>query len=122
MKTLGNIAWNFNDLSMRFVKDLQEIQLRGLVASQFMQDTVKLRMIKGQRRRLILQMVVEDNCDRENLNSNTEVAELLRCFPIIFEEPQGLPLTRSYDHVIVLQERAQPINVRPYCYAYFQKD
>lgn len=39
----------------------------------------------------------------------------------IFQEPKQLPPTREVDHHILLKEGTEPINVRPYRYAYFQK-
>lgn len=35
--------------------------------------------------------------------------------------PRGC-LLRDHDHAIVLKERVQQVNVKTYCYAYFQKD
>lgn len=77
LKTLGMISWNFNDLSMQFFHDEQEVLLRGLVASQFLQDSAKLRLIKGEKGGLIMQLLVEDGSDGKNLNYNLNVADLL---------------------------------------------
>lgn len=40
----------------------------------------------------------------------------------MFQEPQGLPPVREYDHTIPLIPGAQPVNVRPYRYTPLQKD
>lgn len=50
------------------------------------------------------------------------MTELLDRFSQVFEEPKGLPPQLSYDHAIILKEGAQPVSVRTYRYAYFQKD
>lgn len=55
-------------------------------------------------------------------SATLEVESLLSRFSLIFEEPKGLPPQRSHDHVILLKEGAQPVSVRPYRYAYFEKD
>lgn len=45
------------------------------------------------------------------------VQALLHEFEGLFQEPSGLPPSRSYDHQIPLIPGAQPVNVRPYRYA-----
>ena len=47
---------------------------------------------------------------------------LLHQFGPIFDEPQGLPPTRPYDHHIHLLPGTAPVTVRPYCYPQLQKD
>jgi hypothetical protein len=39
----------------------------------------------------------------------------------VFQEPKGIPPSRSYYHFIVLKEGTSPISVRPYKYPYYQK-
>lgn len=48
--------------------------------------------------------------------------ELLNKFKEVFEEPKGLPPVRSKEHRINLKPGQEPINVRPYRYAYHQKN
>lgn len=50
------------------------------------------------------------------------VASILNKFFGEFDEPKGLPPRQTHDHVIVLKEGAKLVSVRPYQYAYFQKD
>ena len=47
--------------------------------------------------------------------------QILGEFEDVFQEPFKLPPLREIDHHIPLKEGTQPINVRPYRYAYFQK-
>ena len=47
--------------------------------------------------------------------------ELLRLFEKVFSEPQGMPLVRSHDHAIPLEEGAAPFENRPYRCPYVQK-
>jgi hypothetical protein len=46
---------------------------------------------------------------------------LLDAFADVFEEPKGLPPSRSHDHAILLKSGSKPVCVRPYRYLYFQK-
>lgn len=55
----------------------------------------------------------------EQLDSNLLV--LLESFADVFQKPQRLPPSRPQDHAIHLVARAEPVNVKPYRYAYFQK-
>ena len=50
-----------------------------------------------------------------------DIKQLLEEFEDLFQEPNHLPPTREIDHRIILKEGTEPINVRPYRYAYFQK-
>ena len=47
---------------------------------------------------------------------------LLQQHSAIFEEPQGLPPERPYDHCIHLLPGTAPVAVRPYRYPQLQKD
>ena len=46
---------------------------------------------------------------------------LLKEYEDVFQEPSSLPPVREVDHCITLKEGTEPINVRPYRYAHFQK-
>ncbi|KAJ4814811.1 polyprotein [Rhynchospora pubera] len=50
-----------------------------------------------------------------------QLQNVLATFSKVFEEPKGLPPTRSVDHAIDLQPGTKTINLRPYRYSYFQK-
>lgn len=39
----------------------------------------------------------------------------------VFQEPKGIPPSKSHDHSIALKEGTSPINVRPYRYSSYQK-
>lgn len=56
-----------------------------------------------------VELVQEDKCAMPEA-----IAMLLKEFPDVFEEPQGLPPTRKCDHHIPLLPGAQPVNIRPY--------
>ena len=57
---------------------------------------------------------------QENIPSS--MWEILQEFSYLFTEPSSLPPTREVDHGIALKEGTEPINVRPYRYAHYQKN
>jgi len=50
------------------------------------------------------------------------VQSLLTEFQELFEDPQGLPPSRQFDHAIPLMPGAKPVNLRPYRFNPAQKD
>ena len=58
--------------------------------------------------------------DKEEIQS-PGMCQVLAKYPKIFDEPTQLPPKREIDHTISLKEGIEPVNVRPYRYAYFQK-
>lgn len=50
------------------------------------------------------------------------IQRVLTEFRDIFEEPTELPPHRQYDHAIILEPGAVPVNCRPYRYSPLQKD
>lgn len=53
---------------------------------------------------------------------NPDLQQLLDEFKDVFEEPQGLPPERRYDHAIPTLSNAVPVNSRPYRYLPLHKD
>jgi hypothetical protein len=51
-----------------------------------------------------------------------DMKAILHEFSELLKEPTGLPPIREVDHCISLKEGIKPINVRPYRYAYYQKE
>lgn len=51
-----------------------------------------------------------------------DMQKLLQEFSEVFHEPSSLPPIREVDHCISLKEGIEPINVRSYRYAYYQKE
>ena len=51
-----------------------------------------------------------------------ELEKLLQGYQKVFQEPQGLPPKKENDHTITLKIGVEPMNVRPYKYAYHHKD
>lgn len=49
------------------------------------------------------------------------LTHVLKRYQRVFNMPQGLPLVRSQEHKIVLQDRSNPVSIRPYRYPHNQK-
>ncbi|KAL3597323.1 hypothetical protein D5086_008960 [Populus alba] len=58
--------------------------------------------------------------DTEEIQSSS-MCQVLAKYSEIFDEPTQLPPKCEIDHTISLKEGIEPVNVRPYRYAYFQK-
>ena len=62
-----------------------------------------------------------DNSNDEVLTVEESVAAVLKSFEDVFEWPETLPPRRVIEHQIHLKKGSDPVNVRPYRYAYQQK-
>ena len=58
--------------------------------------------------------------DKDTLND--DITTILAEFENIFSIPTELPPKRACDHAITLKEGANPPNIRPYRYPYYQKN
>lgn len=63
--------------------------------------------------------VVQNEVSTEKV-TNPDLIPILDKFSNVFLKPQRLPPSRSQDHAIHLNPGAEPINVKPYRYPYFQ--
>jgi hypothetical protein len=53
--------------------------------------------------------------------TNPNIEQVLNEFNDLFQQPKEMPPCRSIDHQVPLLPSAKPVNLRPYCYSYFQK-
>ncbi|XP_027086384.1 uncharacterized protein [Coffea arabica] len=118
------IEFDFNQLSMKFSKGKEEVELKGE------SNKLKLTAIKGSklakwRRKqeygvtAFLTIMEEGQEGQEDVPA--EVKQMLNQYQDILAEPQGLPPPRSHDHGIPLKEGARPFQIRPYRCPYVQK-
>ena len=61
------------------------------------------------------------NMNLEEPTTPASMQKLLKNYVELFQEPTQLPSKRDIDHCITLKKGIEPVNVRPYRYAYFQK-
>lgn len=124
LATLGPVKWDFKNLCMEFVLNNKRHVLRGgrrdevlLVGPEKMQKMLQKQPQGAVAQICMLQAMTKD----EEKDRPQELGKLLTEFADIFQEPKGLPPARTHDHCIPLKPGAEPTNMRPYRYPYFQK-
>lgn len=86
---------------------ISALQVQGLLHRNAIVQTVELCMV---------------STDSAQVALPPEIDALLTEFQSIFDEPQGLPPSRVFDHSIPLLPGAKPVNLHPYRYNPAQKD
>lgn len=126
LRTLGPILWDFSKLMMSFQWMGSELTLTGLVepANQLIEGFAMTKHIKKRQGGILLQIfAVELGVEQKHEEvPDPDLQQILHNFQELYEEPHGLPPTRTHDHRIPLTKGAGPINVRPYRYPHYQKN
>ncbi|XP_075645875.1 uncharacterized protein LOC142617069 [Castanea sativa] len=125
LTTLGEISWDFQLLTMKFMYLGKRVFLQGLqTASSTISEAAEAnRFLSGSERKgLVLHIstspiVVTALAQSQLLDV---LAALLVEFSKVFVVPTGLPPV-SHEHGIILKKGSQPICERPYRYPYCQK-
>eukprot|EP00253_Pinus_taeda_P025396 PITA_25396 len=91
LQSLGTIAFNFQELFMKFSAEGKEVELRG---------------VAGKPGKII---------------SSNDLQNVLDNHSKVFETPKGLPPIHDHDHAIHLILGSVPPNIRLYIYPYAQK-
>lgn len=111
--------------TLRFKHAQKDVCLRGVRADISSCTSLSVNQVQGLIHREAVMQVVE-LCSLIKETTNTEVPQavdqLLKEFVHVFDEPQGLPPARVFDHSIPLLPGAKPVNLRPYRYNPAQKD
>ena len=137
LSLLGDILCNYKHLWMSFDWQGQRVLLRGENPIKF--QAIKLEQLKGllnnQKQLAVVHLCSLRVLDEEaysldsmtvaspqNLSKDPQITELMGDYQDLFQEPEGLPPSRSHDHFIPLKDGSQPINLRLYRYSGLQKD
>ena len=91
----------------------ETILLQGLVAPTLWEETEWGDIKKGYTKGLLLQLL-DNVVDTRLIEARSKLEALLKEFGDLFEEPKGLPPSRSYNHAIILHTGSRPISVRLY--------
>lgn len=127
LATLGNIQWNFKDLTMMFEQGRKKVMLRGSQNSivQWLPSKQLEKASKHENAELCSMMLyVYPNAlfNMNASNNSVEVKSMLDKYEDVFAMPTALPPKRSHDHKIPLIAGANPVNIRPYRHPPNQKD
>jgi hypothetical protein len=120
LKSLGPILWDFSALKMEFQKEGKRVSICGMGVEKSEVDCSPtfLQELRRVEEGLILQIWELGSVQNK---IPEQIEKLLLEFMEVFQEPKGIPPSRSHDHSIVLKEGTSPISVRPYRYPYYQK-
>lgn len=119
LATLGDIVWNFQELTMKFSHKGQDYSLQGLeetkqkeigvhVFEKLMQMT-SCNTTPLMRYLVFTQWVPDISCKALHIQYDDNKEEI------------ALPPSRTSDHKIPLKQGAEPVNIRPYRYSILQK-
>jgi hypothetical protein len=124
LKGLGQVVWDFSSMEMQFQNEGKEVRLAGVKAptATAIEPTAALKLLRGSHTAYLLTaQSVNPSPEKTPQAVSPELAQVLKEFTDVFEEPCGLPPTRSQDHRIPLKVGSGPVSVRPYRYAHSQK-
>ena len=119
LESLGEIRADWKKKTMSFELGGKTINLRGYQINENNLTMALQEMLL--EREATQEGLTEYQSDLESLQRE-ELQKLLLKYQEVFQEPQGLPPKRNIEHSIELKPGAEPINVRPYKYAYHHKD
>jgi hypothetical protein len=123
LQSLGIAALNFQYLFMIFSSYGKEIELKGIQGKPskvIISNSMKKLLRKGH------QGVISQLCSIDVQTSISFAPSYLQIVinnhsKVFSEIPKGLTPARDRDHVIHLQPKSVPLDIRPYMYPYAQK-
>lgn len=122
LQTLGSVMCDWNKLTMTFMWDNNSQQIKGI-------EVVPIKTVTAQSLakdfcwgQTLFLLCLQSNQQLAFEEVHLEMQAILQAYSKIFAESKSLLPTLEIDHNILLKEGTEAINVRPYRYAYFQKD
>ncbi|KZV31629.1 peroxidase 64 [Dorcoceras hygrometricum] len=126
LRTLGEVMLDWNRMRMRFQEGEKTVELRGDPTLQrsvvSLKSLCKITEVDFGATIFAVEMVEPGQGDKKKGIYPSEVQKVINKYRLIFDKPQGLPPTRTQDHVINIKEGQGPVQVRPYRYAHRQKN
>jgi hypothetical protein len=123
LQSLGTMAFNFQELFMKFSLEGKEIELRGITGKpdKVINSNCMTKLLKKGHQGVIAQL-----CSLDVQTSKPSIPQDLQRnidkHSEIFEDIlKGIPPTRNHDHEILLIHGSVPANIRQYRYPYAQK-
>ena len=122
LHSLGSIAFNFQELFMKFSSKGKEVELRVIAGKpgNIISSNGMTKLLNKEQRSIISQL-----CSLEVPTSKSSIypdlQKVLDNHSKVFETPKDLPPICDHDHAINLIRGSVPLNIRPYKYPYIQK-
>ncbi|KAL4348724.1 hypothetical protein GQ457_17G014770 [Hibiscus cannabinus] len=122
LKKFSPVVLDFNEMTLSFDQGDRKVILQGgnkpssfkVISDKRMQKiTEKDPEIQGEIYLL--------SAEHEDTEIPESIKKLLTGYEDVFAEPKGMPPERTHDHAIILKTGAQPVNLRPYRFPYYQK-
>jgi hypothetical protein len=120
LQSLGTVAFNFQELFMKFSLEGKDIELRGITGKpgKVISSNGMTKLLKNGHQGVIAQL-----CSLDVQTSKPSIPQDLQGIihknSKVFEDiPKVLPPTQNYDHEIHLIPGSVPPNIKPYIYPY----
>jgi hypothetical protein len=123
LQSLGTMAFNFQELFMKFSLEGKEFELRGNTGklSKVLSSNGMTKLLKKGHQGVIVKLCSLD-VQTSKPSIPLDLQGIIDKHSKVFEDiPRGLPPTHNHDHAIHLISRSVPPNIRPYRYPYAQK-
>lgn len=122
LKSLGDILWNFDSMTMKFNVSDKEYHLQGELQQHTTVVSCKTmtKLLRKEREAVMIQVAPVIDLKTAEI-VHPQIQALIHKYAEVFEVPKSLPPSREQDHRIELLPNAAPVSVRPYKYPYFQK-
>src|SRR6202522_4744965 len=123
LQSLGTMAFNFQELFMKFSVEGKEIELRGITGKpgKVISSNDMTKLLKKGHQGIIAQLCSLD-VQTSKPSIPQDIQRIIDTHSKVFEDiPKGLPPTRNHDHEIHLIPESVPPDIRPYRYPYAQK-
>ncbi|KAH9704605.1 hypothetical protein KPL70_011534 [Citrus sinensis] len=122
LEQLGSVVCNWKQLTMEFDWENQKRQLQGIGPQAPQLASLTEISHDAKQRQQGFTICFNMRLELALSKMASDMQSLLEEYSTLFQEPTHLPPSREIEHNITLKEGIEPVNVRPYRYAHFQKD
>ena len=102
LQPLGTIAFNFQELFMKFSMEGKEVELRGIVGNsgKIISSNAMTKLLKKEQKGVIAQLCSLDVSTLES-SISLDLQIVLENHSKVFETTKGLPPIGDHDHAII---------------------
>lgn len=121
LSQLGPTLCDWKERTMKFMWANKMVRIQGLANRKITQAQSKEVAREAQKGQACFALSIQQT-PTNNIPIPESMSMLLQQYARIFDTPTTLPPERDIEHHITLKEGSDPVNVRPYRYAHFQKE